>query len=242
MKKIFKRTIKKLIWKLGYKVEKIVVPEEYNLTAPKLPLLKCLANSKGILHFGAHRGSEASIYEWFGKKVYWFEANPKIFMDLENNLKVYPFQKAFCALISNESEKVEKFKISNNDGASSSIFDFGELSTGSKTLWPNKKKLKMKDTIILKTLTIDDLIFKNKIDIKFFDYWVLDLQGAELLALKGSSKSIEYCNSIFIEVSEGDVYQNAAQYNEIKKFLNEKNFKPTWEPENEHSNVLFERF
>ena len=65
----------------GFKIEKVVIPEEYNLTAPELPLLKCLRNSKGILHFGAHRGSEAAIYEWFGKKVYWFEANPKIFLE-----------------------------------------------------------------------------------------------------------------------------------------------------------------
>ena len=242
MIKNLKSIIKRLFWKFGFKIEKVVIPEEYNLTAPELPLLKCLRNSKGILHFGAHRGSEAASYEWFGKKVYWFEANPKIFLDLKNNLKVYPYQKAICALISDESDKIETFKISNNDGASSSIFDFGYLSSGSQTLWPNKKKLKMTNIINLKTSTIDDLILKNKIEIKSYNHWVLDLQGAELLALKGADKSIEYCKSLFIEVSKGEVYQNAAQYHEIKEFLLKKGFKQSWEPYNEHTNVLFERF
>ena len=39
--------------------------------------------SNGILHIGAHRGSEAPIYYWFGKDVIWIEANPKIYDDLK---------------------------------------------------------------------------------------------------------------------------------------------------------------
>ena len=100
----------------------------------------------------------------------------------------------------------------------------------------------MTNIINLKTSTIDDLILKNKIEIESFNHWVLDLQGAELLALKGADKSIEYCKSLFIEVSKGEVYQNAAQYHEIKEFLLKKGFKQSWEPYNEHTNVLFERF
>jgi len=29
-----------------------------------------------MLQIGAHRGSEASVYEWFNKEVIWVEANP----------------------------------------------------------------------------------------------------------------------------------------------------------------------
>ena len=55
----------------------------YNLEKPNLELINALINCKGIIHVGAHRGEEAPVYEWFGKKVLWFEANPYIFKDLK---------------------------------------------------------------------------------------------------------------------------------------------------------------
>ena len=35
--------------------------------------------STGIIHLGAHRGTEVEIYNWFGKNVIWIEASPEIF-------------------------------------------------------------------------------------------------------------------------------------------------------------------
>ena len=58
-------------------------------------LITALINCKGIIHVGAHRGEEAPVYEWFGKKVLWFEANPYIFKDLEDNIYKYKYQKAY---------------------------------------------------------------------------------------------------------------------------------------------------
>ena len=77
------------------------------------------------------------------------------------------------------------------------------------------------------------------IDIKKFNHWVVDLQGAELLALKGGEKSLENCNSILIEVSTGEVYKNGAKWIDIKNYLNGKNFKECWLPKKTHSSVLF---
>ena len=79
MKKILKNLIKKILKNNNWKLEKIVQPRDYNLKAPEEVMLTKIRNSKGILHVGAHRGSEAPVYEWFGKKVIWIEANPKIF-------------------------------------------------------------------------------------------------------------------------------------------------------------------
>ena len=59
----------------------------------------------------------------------------------------------------------------------------------------------MIDTIELKSITIDTFVKNNNIDIKNYNHWVIDIQGAELLALKGA-KDFQKCNSILIEVSE----------------------------------------
>ena len=61
---------------------------------------------------------------------------------------------------------------------------------------------------------------EHAIKIDGYNHWVLDLQGSELLALKGAKNSLQYCNSLTIEVSRGEVYKNSAQYEDIINFLN----------------------
>ena len=240
IKKFLKKKLKKLLFKYNYKLEKIYIQNDYNLESPDLQLLKWMKKSKGVLHMGSHRGSEAAVYEWFGKKVIWIEANPKIFFDLVINIKQYKFQKPICALLTNKDNEEKKFYISNNDAASSSIFKFGNLSSGKETLWKNKN-LKMIDEIKLETKMLDSVINENNIDIKNYDHWVIDVQGAELLVLEGSRNNLRFCNSLYIEVSQGDVYENASQWDEVKKFLNDIGLKPVNEIQSEHENVLFVR-
>jgi len=235
-----KKTLKNLLFKLNLKIEKIYIQNEYNLEPPSKELTKYMSQSSGILHIGAHRGSEAPIYEWFGKKVIWIEANPKIFLDLKINIKPYKFQRAICGLLTDKENTLKKFYISNNDAASSSIYKFGSLSCGEESLWKNKN-LNMIDEIKLKTKTLDKLIDENNIEIENYDHWVIDVQGAELAVLQGSKKKIQFCNSLYIEVSQGDVYRNGSQWIEVKKFLKSKGLSAISNIKSEHENVLFIR-
>ena len=43
----------------------------------------------------------------------------------------------------------------------------------------------MVDKIKLETQKLDDLILEKNIDIKKYNHWVIDVQGAELEVLKG---------------------------------------------------------
>jgi FkbM family methyltransferase len=233
--------IKKIFYYYGWKIEKIYIQKSPAIHPPTDIELKILQNSNGIFHLGAHRGTEAPIYDWFGKKVIWIEANPQIYFDLSINIKKYPNQKSFCYLITDQINKKYKFNISNNDSASSSIFEFGELSTGINNLWPEKKKLRFIRRIELFSTTIDNFVNENKIDIKDYDHWVIDLQGAELLALKGSLKSLQSCKSILVEVSDGEVYKNSPNYKEIFRFLEFYNFKALNEVTSKHCNLLFSK-
>jgi uncharacterized radical SAM superfamily Fe-S cluster-containing enzyme len=103
----------------------------------------------------------------------------------------------------------------------------------------SKKRLEHKSKLRLKTITIDTLIKLNLVDIITYNHWVIDLQGAELLALQGAEQALKTCNSIYIEVSKGDVYQQGAQWEEVKNFLKKNNFFPNWDLDSAHSNVLF---
>lgn len=240
IKKLIKINLKKILHKFNYNLEKVYIQNEYNLEAPDLELLKYMKHCKGIIHIGGHRGSESAVYEWFGKKVIWIEANPKIFLDLKINIKKYKYQKAICALLTNNDNESKKFFISNNDSASSSIYQFGELSSGENSIWKNKN-LKMVDEMILPSKMFDTVIQENNINIKDYDHWVIDVQGAEQLVLEGSKKNIKFCKSLFIEVSEGDIYKNGSQWDDVKKFLSQQGLKPIKNITSEHENVLFAR-
>ena len=237
---MIKKLIKLLLSKNGWKIKKIIKSKNYSNEKPNLELINEVYNSTGIIHMGAHRGGEAPIYDWFQKKVIWIEANPKIFNDLNQNIQEYYNQKAYNYLLSNVDNELKEFNISNNDGASSSIFKFGNLSVGNESQW-KERNLKMVDVIKLKSISLDTFVEENKIDIELYNHWVLDLQGAELLVLNGAENSLKKCKSIFIEVSQGEVYKDGAQWNEIKSFLHKKNFKNSWDIEGSHTSVLFKK-
>ncbi len=107
MKKKIKKFIKNLLRKLGFKLIKINFkkPRAYPYTPPTIEGFKCLQKSTGVFHFGAHRGTEAAVYEWFGKKVLWVEALPDIFIELKDNIYKHYQQKAICAVLGDEDKK-----------------------------------------------------------------------------------------------------------------------------------------
>jgi hypothetical protein len=133
------------------------------------------------------------------------------------------------------------FYISNNgQGSSSSLFEFDLYGNGAKSLWPDQN-LKMVDSIKMKTKTLDTLFAENSLDINNFDFWVLDLQGAELLALKGASKSIDKCSAILTEISTEPVYKGGVLWTELSMWLKDRGFRPVRNPQAIHENILFVR-
>jgi hypothetical protein len=58
-----------------------------------------------ILHIGAHLGQERHLYSRFNVPVFWVEALPNIFVELQKNIKIWPNQYAICALIDGEKKE-----------------------------------------------------------------------------------------------------------------------------------------
>ena len=128
---ILKRVIKKLLKSLGFKLIRIGPPYTPNPYGEvNLETLDCMNKSKGIIHIGAHKGTEADVYNWFGKKAIWFEAVPHIFDQLKDNLYFYSNQKGFHVLLGNQDDVEKDFFISSNDDASYSLFQFSNEVLG----------------------------------------------------------------------------------------------------------------
>lgn len=204
-------------------------------------ILEHLQRAKGILHLGAHLGQEAQSYAKLDKSVVWVEAMPQIFPRLTKAVEKYPNQRALCALLGNENGRQRLFYISNNhEGVSSSIFQFGQYGQGEKSLW-RELNLTMIDTINLPEIRLDSLLTSNNIDATTHDFWVLDLQGSELIALQGAGDLLRHCFAIYIEVSTVEVYKGGVLWPELESWLNDEGFEPLWQPELPHDNVLFLR-
>jgi hypothetical protein len=71
---------------------------------------------------------------------------------------------------------------------------------------------------------MDSLINENDINVSDYDFINLDIQGAELLALKSFGELIKNFNYIYTEVNIASIYKNCALITEIDEYLNNYNF------------------
>lgn len=200
-----------------------------------------VGRAKGVLHLGAHRGQEAAAYAAAGKPVVWVEAQPKMHARLSERIAAHADQRALCALLDEVDGRQRSLKISNNDdGVSSSLFAFGPYAQGERSLWP-ALDLHMVRELTLTGVTLDTLLQSNELTAQQHDHWVVDVQGAELLVLRGARKSLESCRSLVVEVSLVAVYDGAVLWPELSAWLRTQGFEPAWQPARPHDDVLFVR-
>ena len=158
-----------------------------------------------ILHVGAHEAEEKKYYDEIGwNNVIWVEANPAKVeklrgMDLEViQAAAYSHE---CLLTFHES----------NLPASSSIYDFDKHREKYGGIFMVKE-------YEVQAKTIDSFNLQP-------DFLVLDIQGAELDALKGGVHTLEGVNWIYSEISIERLYKNQALEPELTNWLHNKGYK-----------------
>lgn len=172
---------------------------------------------KGIIHIGAHYAEESTIYARSGtERVIWIEGNPNLLSVIQDNISIYPKNKAYQALLSDTDNNEIVFNITNAS-MSSSILELGTH----KELYPD---IKVEQEVMLYSCRIDSFIKKNKIIIDEYDFVNIDIQGAELLALKGFGDLLDKINYIYTEVNIDNVYEGCPLLDEMDEFLTLKGF------------------
>ena len=183
----------------------------------------------GVIHVGAHRGEEINEYGDLGAKtVIWVEANPEVFDEMcimltnaEANIDSHAFQYA----ASTEDHGTAEFNryygpdaghLVGNKGCSSLLKAEGRFEE-----W-------YKDTIEVETITIDTLLEEEGFNVEDFQLLNMDVQGAELMVLKGSKKVLDNVKWITTEATwEDPDYIDNVMYDELKSFLESKGFVET---------------
>jgi FkbM family methyltransferase len=169
----------------------------------------------GILHIGAHDCEEKKFYNSIGvndNNIIWIDAlDFKVTQAINNGIpNIYNY------VITDKDDDNIVFKITNNH-ASSSVLD---METHRKQ-YPG---IVYVNSINMKSITIDTFIKKHGINSPILNLWNFDIQGAELLALKGATENLKYANVLYLEVNKDKLYKDCALVHEIDEFLLKYNF------------------
>jgi FkbM family methyltransferase len=163
-------------------------------------------NFKGILHVGAHECEELGDYLKYlpMNNILWVEGLVDKVQYCKNT---FPGIQIEHAVVSDIIESVT-FNRANN-GQSSSILEFGLH----KNFYPGIRYISSESVT---TQVLKDILPKYNIDYNFLN---LDIQGAELKALKGMEEYLNKVDYIYTEVNSDYVYENCALVTEIDDFL-----------------------
>lgn len=171
-----------------------------------------IKNIKGIIHIGAHECEERGAYinelNIGDNKTLWFEANGMKVQEMKQKI---PSVQIFQLCLSDEDNKDVVFKVTNNYQSSSML--------NLKTHLIHHPHIHTIQEIHLKTKKMSTFINESGVDINNFNFINLDIQGAELMALRGFEQYLENIDYIYTEVNIEELYENCALLHQLDEYL-----------------------
>lgn len=170
----------------------------------------------GALHVGAHKGDEIKTYRARGiSPVVFIEANPGLAQGLRDRFaKDADVTVIECA--ASDSEGTATFKITSMD-QSSSLLDLKDHAK----LYP---KIGVTETIEVRTAPLDQLLAEAGVDLSKLDFIAMDIQGAELMALRGATETLKHINALQLEVNYSELYEGCPLISDLDAFLGDHGF------------------
>jgi FkbM family methyltransferase len=171
---------------------------------------------KGILHVGANICEEKALYNSINvddNDILWIEAireTVRYVKTINENINIIQ------AVITDKDDEELSFMITNNK-ESSSIFNFGTHAIEHPQIFEIERRQ-------LKSITLNTLFERNNISYDRYDFINIDIQGAELKALKGAICILPHIKAIYAEVNEKMLYEGAGLLPELDEYLATFNF------------------
>lgn len=194
--------------------------------------LKFICKPKTVLHCGSHLGEENEIYMKFGiDTVWWVEAQARVCKVLRAK---FGSEFVFEGALWSKSGETLDFHITDNS-LSSSLYEIGSNK------W-NVKNVSIEKVV---TITLDNILREIFLQKEFApELAVLDLQGAELEALRGGVNRVGELKYLLVEVSKKPVYKGVPDLELLELQLEAMGFKPVREfinSETGHGEVMYSR-
>ena len=156
-----------------------------------------------ILHIGACLGEEISFYQRLQpKKIYWFEPNPKLIKQLNENVTKQDFTSiVFPYAVSSKKGTAEFNIIENETKTNPGCSSLQNLKIHAELY----KDITKVDTCTVDTINIDEFLYENNLESNF-DLVSLDTQGHDFEILN-SSELIFNAKVIVIETAKVELYE-----------------------------------
>lgn len=167
----------------------------------------------GVIHIGAHEAEELTQYVELGwGHMFWIEANPKLSQELQNTLDSKNNTVINCAAWDID-KKVMTFN-ETTDSQSSSLLRLKKHSV----YYP---EIRSTAEYQVEARRIDSLFSASA----HFTFANIDIQGAELQAIRGMGNLLKSIDAIYSEVNREELYENCANIQEIDEYLEKFEFK-----------------
>lgn len=171
---------------------------------------------KGIIHIGAHEAEEYEDYKEVGiKKIIWVEGNPDLIQNLKTKFEKDDDSKVYNQIIFDDVKTVN-FKISNNL-QSSSILNLKEH----KNLFPDVFYTK---EIVSETKRFDQLAKEEKINMDYYNFLNVDVQGADLNVILSFGNLLDKIDMIYSEINTIEVYEGCTILCDFDKVMENYGF------------------
>lgn len=172
---------------------------------------------KAVLHIGAHLGEEAAAYHAAGVgRVLWVEANPRLMGTLVDNVLHYPGQRAVNAAVSDVDGAVAHLHLATFSMSSSLLPPKEHFRFYPHIHYPEQMQVE--------TITVDTLLEQQGVLPDAFDMANLDIEGAELYALRGMTRILPFLKWLYLEVNHEEMYAGCALLPDVDAFLAERGF------------------
>ncbi|MBT1155130.1 FkbM family methyltransferase [Aminobacter anthyllidis] len=207
-----------------------------------LELLKDgLSKKLGIrtaIHVGAHYAEEREAYEALGfSDVLWVEASSDTYRELLARLArpsgAATRHVAVNSFASDKGGQAVTLRHFTNEGASSSVFAATPLF---RETWPHVAESGSMEEV--GTDTLDNIAIAN--GFQNADLIAADVQGAELLVLKGAKSLLAGAKAVIVEVSQAQFYEGGVLQPELGAYLRQHGFVELRRPPS-HGDQLFVR-
>jgi len=171
---------------------------------------------KGVLHVGAHECEELGFYQRLGiakENCVWLDAiQSKVDQALAKGIP-----NVFKAVVTDKDDDTVTFRLTNNV-QSSSVLEFGTHAM-------HHPHVHFVSETRETTVTLDTFFERQTLDPSRYDFWNFDIQGAEMLALKGATKALQHAKALYLEVNTEEVYKGCAKLEDLDAFLAPLGFK-----------------
>lgn len=164
---------------------------------------------KGAISVGAHYGQEYEYWVSQGAENFIFiEPCREAFAKLKKILKEKPNVTLLNHAIGNYNGEAEMFTETEHSGKSNSILEpHLHLEQYPDITFNDKEKVSVRK--------LDDLYFNRLL----YDHLHIDTQGYELEVLRGAKETLEFIETIQVEVYKKELYKGCAMYGDVIRYL-----------------------